>query len=289
MFTPKLIVTDLDKTALKDDKSVSPATIQAFAQCQAMGIPVVIATARYIAGARPYVRLLHPDYLILTDGTLVYQQQRERLRLVYSNAMDVKTTNQLLTELKQAGYASHIAIPTVYGLFRYPDGCPADFTANGDTVAVSEPVLPELDFHSKAFQTTSDGNTIGYHFDIHKPFPHPGNKLVAWLPDDQTASRIADVCGCKQFHYHGENLYTFYSMTASKMDAIRHVTQQLNISVEDVLVFGDDINDMEMIANCGMGVAMKNALPEVKAAANDITLSNEEDGVAWYLNHYVLH
>jgi 5-amino-6-(5-phospho-D-ribitylamino)uracil phosphatase len=72
--------------------------------------------------------------------------------------------------------------------------------------------------------------------------------------------------------------------SASKLSAIRFLTQKLHITLEDVLVFGDDLNDMEMITHCGCGVAMKNALPQVQAAANATTLSNEEDGVAVYLN-----
>ena len=68
--------------------------------------------------------------------------------------------------------------------------------------------------------------------------------------------------------------------TASKLDAILHLTQKLDISLKDVLVFGDDINDIEMIQNCGVGVAMANALDLVKDVADRITASNDEDGVA---------
>lgn len=278
MFTPKLIITDLDGTALRNDKTVSPATIAAFSRCQSAGIPIAIATARYLAGARAYVKALHPDYQILTDGTLVYHQQK----LIYSNAMDTDTTNCLLTELKRCGYASHIAIPTVYGLFRYPEGCCHFPSLPSDLV----PSI-HLDFHSEAFQTTEDGNTVGYHFDIDQPFPFPGNKLVVELPSDEEAERIASLCNCKQFHYRGETLYTFFHPTASKLDAIRHVADQLKISLKDILVFGDDINDMEMIQNCGMGIAMGNALPEVKAAANLVIDTNEKDGLAQYLNQTV--
>lgn len=272
MFTPKLIITDLDGTALRNDKTVSTATVKAFARCRSKGIPTAIATARYIAGARAYAETIQPDFQILTDGTLVYQQHK----LVYSNTMSIQTTNRLLTELRRCGYASHIAIPTIYGLFRYPEGC--DVSASPSSV---------IDFQSPAFQNTPDGNTIGYHFDITRPFPYPGNKLVAYLPSDEEAQRIADLCGCKQFHYRGESLYTFYHSTASKLDAIRHVTELLHITLQDVLVFGDDINDMEMIQHCGMGIAMGNALPEVKEIADLVIDTNEKDGLAHYLNQTI--
>lgn len=270
MFRPKLIITDLDGTALRQDKTISPATSKAFERCQKSGIPIAIATARYIAGTRNICRLLHPDYQILTDGTLVYHGQE----LIYSNAMDIKTTNALLQELHRCGYADHVAIPTIYGLFRYPDGC-TDYAALH---------CQPLDLDAQAFGTTEDGNTVGYHFDMEKAFPYEGNKLVAELPSDEEAERIARLCGCKQFHYRGEKLYTFYHPTASKLDAISHVAEQMKISLEDILVFGDDINDIEMIENCGMGIAMGNALPEVKAVADLVIGTNEEDGLAKYLN-----
>ena len=88
MFFPKLIVTDLDGTALKNDKTISDRTIQAFSRCEQMGIPVAIATARYIYGARPYAEALHARYQILTDGTLIYEHEK----CIYSNCMDLHTT-----------------------------------------------------------------------------------------------------------------------------------------------------------------------------------------------------
>ena len=49
------------------------------------------------------------------------------------------------------------------------------------------------------------------------------------------------------------------------------------------MAFGDDFNDLGMLATAGWGVAMGNAIPEIKAAANDVTATNNEDGVARYL------
>lgn len=118
MFQPKLIVTDLDGTALRRDKTISPATTEAFLRFQKKGIPIAIATARYLAGAKPFVHPLYVEYLILTDGTLVFHKDK----LIYSNALSLEQTNLLLSELIRFGYASHIAIPTTLALFRYLRG-----------------------------------------------------------------------------------------------------------------------------------------------------------------------
>ena len=97
MFTPKLIVTDLDGTALNNNKEITTETIKAFERCRKKGIHIAIATARYIVGASYYAKKLHADFQILTDGTLVY----ENGRLVYSRTMTKDMTNDIINELKK--------------------------------------------------------------------------------------------------------------------------------------------------------------------------------------------
>ena len=92
MFTPKLIVTDLDGTALKNNKDIADETIAAFENCRKKSIHVAIATARYIGGAAYYANKLHADFQILTDGTLVYQNGK----LIYSRTMSVDMTNNII-------------------------------------------------------------------------------------------------------------------------------------------------------------------------------------------------
>lgn len=75
----------------------------------------------------------------------------------------------------------------------------------------------------------------------------------------------------------------------SKWNSIQRVLQHLNRDAAEVIAFGDDYNDMEMIEKCGIGVAMSNAVEELKSVAKFIAKSNDEDGVATFLesNSYV--
>ena len=57
-------------------------------------------------------------------------------------------------------------------------------------------------------------------------------------------------------------------------------------TLDNVMTFGDEENDFEMIAQAGVGVAMGNAIPQIKQVANAETLTNNEDGVAAYLKQY---
>ena len=78
------------------------------------------------------------------------------------------------------------------------------------------------------------------------------------------------------------------SQIAGKVQAIREMARLLNISLSDIVAFGDDKNDMEMLQICGTGVAVANAVSDVKNAADSVTRSNDEDGVAEWIAKNVL-
>ena len=72
----------------------------------------------------------------------------------------------------------------------------------------------------------------------------------------------------------------------SKGRALLEVADYLDISTENIMAFGDGQNDISMIETAGIGVAMENAADEVKSAADSITLSNNDDGVAVFLEEF---
>jgi hypothetical protein len=74
----------------------------------------------------------------------------------------------------------------------------------------------------------------------------------------------------------------------SKWRALSRLLDLEGIAAEDVICIGDEINDLEMIRHAGLGVAMGNAIPAIKAVADYITRSNEEDGVAHVIEQFVL-
>jgi hydroxymethylpyrimidine pyrophosphatase-like HAD family hydrolase len=73
-----------------------------------------------------------------------------------------------------------------------------------------------------------------------------------------------------------------------KWRAVQEVMSHYEIGEDEVVVFGDDVNDLEMVRECKVGVAVMNAIDEVKAVAKHICESNEDDGVAKWLKKNVL-
>ena len=83
--------------------------------------------------------------------------------------------------------------------------------------------------------------------------------------------------------------YKFTKSGATKEKAIEALTDYLHIPIEQTVAFGDDFNDIGMLKLCGTGVAMGNAIQEVKQCATEITVTNNEDGVAKWINEKILH
>ena len=80
---------------------------------------------------------------------------------------------------------------------------------------------------------------------------------------------------------------TIQNKQSSKANGIKALANRYDIALSQIVAFGDDYNDIDMLQSCGISVAVKNALPEVKNAAKEITESNEQDGVAKWLEHYL--
>ena len=73
---------------------------------------------------------------------------------------------------------------------------------------------------------------------------------------------------------------------SNKAVGVSIVAEKYGILMEDIICIGDSGNDVHMIEEAGLGVAMANARSEAKAVADEITLSNEENGVAHIINKY---
>ena len=87
--------------------------------------------------------------------------------------------------------------------------------------------------------------------------------------------------------YRDENLVRFAHKDATKWRAVQAAAAYFGISTAEIAAFGDDSIDIDMIQGCGVGVAVGNAIPEVKAAAGYVCGTNDNDGVAKWLEEYV--
>ena len=251
----RMILTDLDHTLLKQDGNISEKTLQILTACRAKGIQFAIATARYWIGAERYIDLLKPDFEITTDGTLIHSQGK----CIYSCSFSISETNAIIQSISAAVPGAEIT------------------AACGKTVYWNSRHISESEkLHKAVF------------CDYSSPLKEQANKIVAGLPEESVAREIAAKTRCKLQCYRGENWYAFMPADSGKTAAIMALAETSGTGPEDIVAFGDDLNDMEMLQLCGTGVAVANAVPQVLEAADEVTLSNDEDGPAVWLAAHCL-
>ncbi len=86
----------------------------------------------------------------------------------------------------------------------------------------------------------------------------------------------------------GVNVLEVFDPAVNKWQGLLHVAGTHGIDPADIIAVGDDVNDLPMIKNAGLGVAMGNARPEVRAAAKRVIGRNDEDGLARFLEELVI-
>ena len=248
----RLILTDLDHTLLKSDGSISDHTLDVLKRCREQGILFAIATARYWIGAERYIEMLKPDYEITTDGTLIHSNGN----CIYSCEFSEDETNKIVQALIREKPDAEITV------------------AVGKTVYWNSKHISESEKLHKAVYCEYD-----------KPLKCRANKIVAELPDEEIARKIADEACCKLQCYRGEKWYAFLPDGSGKIEAIKAMSEISGVNLDEIVAFGDDKNDIDMLKICGTGIAVSNAISEVLEIADGITSSNDEDGVAGWIEN----
>lgn len=252
----RLILTDLDDTLLRSDKTLSARTAYVLHRCRAAGMLVGFSTARGESNILRFTDLLQPDAVISSGGALV----RFRGEIVHSTLFTESETRALIDEGLRLGCEVTVdALSGHYWNYRI-DPRRAD-ASWGDAI--------HTDFSA---------------------FAEPSLKVCIELPDESQAARIAScVPACDWLRFSGGDWYKFTPTGATKEGAILALCAHLSLSSACVVAFGDDTGDIGMLKLCGRGVAVANAVPAVKQIADAVTESNDRDGVAVYLEKYLLN
>lgn len=254
----RLLVSDLDSTLLHRDKSVSDFTLQTLRALQEKGYLVGLATARSEASARELVPNFEADLIVSSGGAVA----RSHTQTLFSRMLPKEQAETLL--LRAANY------PNVGKI----------------TAHVEEGVY----WNVAPGAERPPGYAHHQYFDFHEPFSRAvycstiATADEAWI--DELAASFPD---CEHISYTGEDLHRFAAKNSGKVDALKACCEHFGFSMDNVMAFGDDVNDIEMISACGEGIAMQNAIPAVKEVASFVLpWNNEEDGVARYVSERFL-
>ena len=247
----KMIVTDLDGTLLKEDKTISARTISTFNKCREAGIKTAYATGR-CESADDLTDGIVFDGRVNVNGAVAHAGSE----LVYSSLFHINTVREMLLAVDAAGHEiivqrkgdnfSNIDFRYKWPWLKYT---PADFK-NLDTEI--EKIYAEIE--------SSEALTL----------------IKKHLPEGLYCSVARD------------GVAMIMRNEATKSNAVAALAKHWGINVKNIAAFGDDLNDLDLLELCGMAVVTENALDEAKAAADEICGSNENDGVAVWIEENIL-
>ncbi|MBC5635743.1 sugar-phosphatase [Ornithinibacillus sp. BX22] len=266
----KLIAIDMDGTLLNDHHEVPENVKAALHQAKKQGIKVVLCSGRPIGGMRSYIRELNldedGDYAIAYNGAFVQN--------TYSN--EVVAELSLKHDDLQNLYDHSLELNTPMHFFDV-NGL---YTPNADIseYTVLESYLNKIPLGYRQVSDVPKDISIPKIMYINKP--EKLTHTIQSLPESLT----------DQYNIVQSSPYflEFVHPNASKGNAVRKLAELLGIKQEEVMCIGDNGNDISMIEYAGCGVAMRNAIPEVKAVADFETLSNNEGGVAYVIEKVAL-
>lgn len=263
----KLVAIDLDDTLLDTELKISENCTAAIKELQQREILVTLATGRMFRSALPYAEDLQMDLPLITYQGALVKNSRSREILYYQ-----PVPGDLGTGAMQYFAAAGVHYQSYFG----DQLCMESLTEEGRFYSELAGIEPFIVEDMIAFSKQNESLKI-----LAVSF---NEELI--LKMEQDLNRIygskLNITRSKPYFLEIMN------RSANKGIALKVVADHYNIAQEEVLAVGDSYNDLDMIKWAGIGVAMGNAPAAVKAAADFITLSNEEEGVAEALQKFVI-
>lgn len=260
----KLIASDMDGTLLDDTKNITPKNLAAIKSAMADGAIFAFSTGRPPIAVEPYRRIIGKNAPIIAyNGAMVISEEND---IFFNQTLTAEQSKIILKHVKE--YNTMACIWSNNRLYVTELGARADrYKIN----VMTEPVLfddPDTIISqgiTKFLWYDTAERTALFREELAKPLGELG----------------ISVCPSTSEYLE------FFSSNISKALSLERLAKHFNIKREEIIAFGDNFNDLEMIQYAGLGIAMQNAPDGVKAAADFVTLTNNEDGIAYALNKFI--
>lgn len=269
MMQRKVLVLDIDGTLTNSQKEITDNTRQAIRDAILRGHKVMLASGRPTPGMRRYEKELELDryggYLLSYNGARIVECRTGEL--IYQRTLP----QELLPGLYRFASQRHMGMSvclgdTVISAFEPDEYISLEAGINGLPIRQVEDFVAFVDF------------------DVHKCLmTAPGEQAAVYEKELQEQyGQIASV-------YRSEPYFVeVMPRDVTKASSIEKMLPILGVGREQVICCGDGYNDISMIRYAGLGVAMANAQPAVKEAADYITASNDEDGIVQVIHEFMM-
>ena len=254
----RAIATDLDGTLLRTDQTVSPRTRAAIDAAEDAGMLFIIATGRPPRWIPPVIEQIGERGLVVcANGASIYDPARHELVARWDLSPEVALS--LVDDLERAFPEAVLGVEQGF-----------DFGVD------------ESHHRSGVDLTWIEGLRVA---PIRSFLDRSVTKLIARMPHPAapgTAAAVQAVVGDRALVTHSTN-ESFLELSrpdVHKAATVEHLLLESGIQAAEVVAFGDMPNDRELIEWAGLGVAMGNGHPDLKAVADEVTAGNDDDGVA---------
>ncbi len=248
----KLIVFDLDDTLLNSKEMVSERNRQAILNCSQKGMKIGYITVRSPRKIKVFLQGLPCDCIANYNGAMIYADNK----LIEENIINYKNAINYINKVTEI--APGIGICTYFEPYCYKDKKIRSY--------ITQEIL-EYDLYSTP---QHDFQRIRLFFN--------GNKNIDF----------SQYISSEMQYQESQDSAVITNKLANKGRALDSLIHYWGIDKEQTISFGDSANDIPMLKASGIGVSMGNAVSQVKDIADYITLSNDEDGVAEYIETYLL-
>lgn len=251
----KLVSLDLDGTLFNSHSKISTRNAHALALCHEHHIETVIATGRpprFTFGHIPEV--LEEYYLVCYNGAHVYYNRE----LILEKAIKNQTVRDIISYVHERDGSIRVALESKDIIY-----CNFEMSKVWPNIAYKP--LDELHDYDHICKLLLINHEAVDFDDLKKKF---GQDCYIISTDQGRLIEIMD-------------------KRVSKFNAIKWIAARENIAIESVIAFGDDHNDLEILSGVGLGVAMANGVDCLKTIASEVTLTNDQDGVAIVLERII--
>lgn len=265
----RLIALDLDGTLLTSDKKISAGNLAALEAARQKGVKIVLTTGRPLKAMEFFLKELgladqEDEYTITFNGGLVQRNTGQVLAKTVFSYSDVQRIYEETRRLQ-------LPLDAISGGVVYE--------IEGKEKSLYSSCNPSLTYAPLAFEDLSE--TEGY------------NKCVtaydAELLDAGIAKISPELYDRYEIFKSRDILLEWSPKNVHKATGLERLIEHLGLERAQVMACGDEANDLSMIEWAGLGVAMGNAVSEIKEAADVVTpMTNDEDAVAWAIRKYVL-
>lgn len=253
----KIIAIDFDGTLLNDKKKVTYKTKKILKKCKQKKYLIVALTARNLSSVKSVTSIKLFDYLLLNNGTYLYDVNKNIGK--NNSILEKYEYINIINDLKEVAKQILIISSNNYYIYKGEKQNKLSFVKKIDKLEqIQEPI-------NRMNIVLTNQEKINYYNNLIR---NKYKNVNCFIMQDSNSS-------LKRLSINPKGV--------NKASALENLGKDLNIKLEEMIFFGDGLNDLEVMEKVGCSVAMENALEEVKNKAKFITKSNNDNGVAIYL------